>query len=43
MVRFLFRNLTGYRFLVVIALTMAFAQVLAALFNAFPLSKLKSK
>jgi ATP-binding cassette, subfamily B, bacterial len=36
MVRFLFRNLKGYRFLVVIALTMAFAQVLAALFNAFP-------
>jgi ATP-binding cassette, subfamily B, bacterial len=43
MVRFLFRNLKGYRFLVVIALTMAFAQVLAALFNAFPLKFILDK
>ena len=31
MVRFLFRNLKGYRFLVALALTMAFAQVLTLL------------
>jgi ATP-binding cassette, subfamily B, bacterial len=43
MVRFLFRNLKGYRFLVCIALTMAFAQVLAALFNAFPLKFILDK
>src|SRR5258708_31496417 len=43
MVRFLFRNLKGYRLLVVIALTMAFAQVLAALFNAFPLKFILDK
>lgn len=43
MVRFLFRNLKGYRFLVVLALTMAFAQVLTALFNAFPLKFILDK
>ena len=43
MVRFLFRYLKGHRFLVVIALTMAFAQVLAALFNAFPLKFILDK
>ncbi len=43
MVSFLFRNLKGYRLLVVIALTMAFAQVLAALFNAFPLKFILDK
>ncbi|HEY6541074.1 MAG TPA: ABC transporter transmembrane domain-containing protein [Ktedonobacteraceae bacterium] len=43
MVRFLFRNLKGYRLLVVVALTMAVAQVLAALFNAFPLKFILDK
>jgi len=43
MVRFLFRNLKGYRFLVAMALTMAFAQVLAALFTAFPLKIILDK
>ena len=43
MVRFLFRNLKGYRLLVALALTMAFAQVLAALFNAFPLKFILDK
>ena len=43
MVRFLFRNLKGYRFLVVLALTMAFAQVIAALFTAFPLKIILDK
>src|ERR1700738_4956495 len=43
MVRFLFRNLKGYRFLVVLALAMAFAQVIAALFTAFPLKIILDK
>jgi ATP-binding cassette subfamily B protein len=43
MVRFLFRNLKGYRFLVFLALTMAFAQVIAALFTAFPLKIILDK
>jgi ATP-binding cassette, subfamily B, bacterial len=40
---FLFRNLKGYRLLVFLALTMAFAQVIAALFNAFPLKFILDK
>ena len=36
MVKFLFRNLKGYRFLVALALTMALLQVAATLLNAFP-------
>lgn len=43
MVSFLFRNLKGYRFLVALALTMAFAQVIAALFTAFPLKFILDK
>src|SRR5579859_2622315 len=43
MVKFLFRNLKGYRFLVVLALTMAFTQVLAALFTSFPLKFILDK
>src|SRR5690348_6670017 len=43
MVKFLFRNLRGYRFMVGLALTMAFAQVLAALFTSFPLKFILDK
>ncbi|HVB72719.1 MAG TPA: ABC transporter transmembrane domain-containing protein [Ktedonobacteraceae bacterium] len=43
MVRFLFRNLKGYRFLVFLALFMAFAQVITALFTAFPLKFILDK
>jgi ATP-binding cassette, subfamily B, bacterial len=35
--RFLFRNLAGYRFLIVIAIVMTIAQVGADIFSAFPL------
>jgi hypothetical protein len=37
MARFLFRHLKGYRFLVVVAIALTFAQVGASLLVAFPL------
>ena len=43
MVKFLFRNLKGYRVLVAIALTMALAQVLTAIFAPFPLKFILDK
>jgi ABC-type multidrug transport system fused ATPase/permease subunit/pSer/pThr/pTyr-binding forkhead associated (FHA) protein len=43
MVRFLFRNLKGYRLLVVIAITMTFAQVGATILLAFPLKIILDK
>src|SRR5579864_9047750 len=43
MVGFLWRNLKGYRFRVFIAIVMAFAQVNAAIFNAFPLKWILDK
>ncbi len=43
MIRFLFRSLKGYRLLVVITLTMAVAQVITAIFNAFPLKFILDK
>src|SRR5437588_1342166 len=43
MVHFLFRNLKGYRFLIVIAVAMTFAQVGATLFLAFPLKFILDK
>src|SRR6266496_5668567 len=35
--RFLYRNLKGYRLLIVIAIVLTFAEVGADIFNAFPL------
>lgn len=43
MVRFLFRNLKGYRFLIVIAVVMTVAQVGAAILLAFPLKWILDK
>jgi ATP-binding cassette subfamily B protein len=43
MVRFLFRNLKGYRFLIVIAVAMTFAQVGATILLAFPLKIILEK
>src|ERR671932_1237900 len=43
MARFLFRNLKGYRFLIVIAVAMTFAQVGATLLLAFPLKFILDK
>src|SRR5215469_8029559 len=43
MVRFLFRNLKGYRFLIVIAVAMTFAQVGATILLAFPLKIILDK
>ena len=43
MVGFLFRNLKGYRFLVLIAVAMAFAQVGASILLAFPLKWILDK
>jgi len=41
--RFLFRNLAGYRFLIVIAIVMTFAQVGADISSAFPLKFIVDK
>lgn len=43
MIRFLFRNLKGYRFLVLIAVVMTFAQVGAGILLAFPLKIILDK
>src|SRR5918912_1799122 len=43
MARFLFRNLKGYRFLIVIAVALTFAQVGATLLLAFPLKFILDK
>jgi ABC-type multidrug transport system fused ATPase/permease subunit len=43
MVRFLFRHLKGYRFLVVVAIALTFAQVGASLLVAFPLKFILDK
>src|ERR1700730_4074539 len=43
MVRFLFRNLKGYRFLIVVAITMTFAEVGADILIAFPLKFILDK
>ncbi|HLQ28464.1 MAG TPA: hypothetical protein VK140_04400 [Ktedonobacteraceae bacterium] len=43
MVRFLFRNLKGYRFLIFVAIAMTFAEVGADILIAFPLKFILDK